>query len=206
MNDKVNHRIFVYKILFLFSLFIINFAFLIVTQFPSAVRAQASFVTYCSTDNRINIEYPISWNRQVQEKSNPRVSFISLDGKAHVDIKTKVFNVANIPPGPDKFAGDAVQSYRNSLNNFTFVNGGPVSISTGLSPENDIFAPPAGYMILYTYNDPNLGPLKVMEVYAVSNSPYIVFDIEFYTHPNDFSNYEQTFQQMMDSFHVSYAC
>lgn len=61
----------------------------------------------------------------------------------------------------------------------------------------------SGYRILYTYHDPQLSPLQEMEVFVTNNAPYILFDLEFYAKPNDFSKYAETFTQMLHSFHIA---
>jgi hypothetical protein len=125
-------------------------------------------------------------------------------GNAQLQISTTNYSVANIPSSADKYAGDALSSYENpsssGLANFKFLGGGKLNLST----DSEIIAPPDAYSIVYSYTDTQFGPKQEMEVFIVSNAPYILFDFEFSSSPNNFSLYKDTFDKMVNSFRVAY--
>ena len=103
-----------------------------------------------------------------------RVKFTSQDGKASLSIGTRIFDVINMPQDASYYAGLDTSRFENpqtGLRNFKIISSGPQAIKS----IDEIFAPPQGYKVEYTFTDPNLGLTHALRVFIVSNAPYILY-------------------------------
>jgi hypothetical protein len=149
------------------------------------------------------IDYPDLWIRQ----DNPidpavddtqqlvgRVHFRSQDGKATLEIWTRIFSLVNMPQDASYYAGLDTSNFEARLKNFKIISSGPQTISS----IDEIFAPPQGYKVEYAFTDSKAGPMHALRVYIVSNAPYILYVLQF--HAVDFNLFHNTFYGMINSF------
>src|SRR5689334_5660579 len=129
------------------------------------------------------IDYPDLWIRRdipvdpaIDDTQHivDRVKFTSQDGKASLSIGTRIFDVINMPQDASYYAGLDTSRFENpqtGLRNFKIISSGPQAIKS----IDEIFAPPQGYKVEYTFTDPNLGLTHALRVFIVSNAPYILY-------------------------------
>jgi hypothetical protein len=127
-----------------------------------------------------------------------RATFTSKDGKVHAKISTQIFGVMNVPDSAATVASNYTATYPSQLKDYNQLSGGQIN----LKPIDETIPPPDAYAVEFTYTDPKLGPLQEREIFVVNRAPYVFVDLEFFTSPDNYPAYKDTFDKMLYSFQI----
>ena len=168
---------------------------LLIVATNKAVFAQhtttANLLTYENSTNDIKLQYPSSWDKDLNVSSPDVVTFYPSAVNSNASLTVTVDNISDEKGIPlTQYASDSISDLKQSLKNFKLVG----------SSTNDVLAGLPAYNSTYTYVDGNV-VLKDMEIGAIKgNNVYIV---TYEAGINEYDTYLPIIQELINSFQLA---
>lgn len=201
-NKFVNNTILGVLVLILTSLTVadcINLNFTLATPETSTDEQEfIDFIPYENSTFGVYADYPSDWEVIIptNEKGSrilQVIQFWSPDGTGLVSISRDIFDTEE---SVNTYLAETIQSYRNSLSNFTLLSSDTLQTTLADNP---------GYGLIYSYNEAETGlTFLANEIGTIIPGTDIAYYVEYNAPLRYYANNEKTANQILDSleFHI----
>lgn len=179
----------------LVTVVVLSGIFLIVAT-NKAVLAQhattANLLTYENSTNDIKLQYPSSWDKDLNVSSPDVVTFYPGAVNSNASLTVTVDDISDEKGIPlAQYASDSNDAIKHETKDFKLL---------GSTTNNTLAGLPA-YKSIYTYAGDNNTKVQGMEIGAIKGDKVYIFTYE--AGPNEYDKYLSTVQQLIKSFQIA---
>jgi eukaryotic-like serine/threonine-protein kinase len=179
----------------LVTVVVLSGVFLIVAT-NKAVLAQrtttANVLTYENSTNHIKLQYPSSWDKDLNVSSPDVVTFYPSAVNSNASLTVTVDDISDEKGIPlAQYASDSNDAIKHETKDFKLL---------GSTTNNTLAGLPA-YKSIYSYAGDNDTKVQGMEIGAIKGDKVYIFTYE--AGPNEYDNYLSIVQQLIKSFQIA---